>query len=931
MKSNIRYKNLSLFSFTFLCFISFSINAQWSEIDKVSASDGAASDFLGYSVSISGDYILVGAFEEDGSGIDQGAAYIYENDGAGNWTNERKIVPGDVADQDNFGIAVALSGDYAVIGSYKDDDGDTDTGSAYIYKNDGSNNWNFVTKLNASDATAGDDFGQTVAIDGNYVVVGSRNNGGNGAAYVFKNNGSDVYSEIAKLIASDAASGDEFGTSVGISGNNIVIGAPKDDSELGAIYIFKNNGSDVYTEVTKQISSDGASSDLFGFSVSIDGDYVVAGAYQNGDAGVNSGSAYIFKNDGSDSWSELKKITASDAAANNYFGYAVSISGDYAIVSSYGSNSFRGGVYAFKNNGSDNWDELLKMSASDGVSNDLLGFSVAVSNETAVFGAIGDGGGNIGSAYIFKENNAWTGAINGNWNDPANWSEGSVPTSSDDIFITATSVQNLNISTGAEANDLFVESGVTMAITSNYLSVAGDLINNGSITVSSGSSLVVSGARTGTGTETINRNLRAGRIQSMVGVPLENATFADLGATDIYQWNTAAQSFSVISSSDGTIIEAGRGYFVNGTSPSLTGRINSGNVDVSVVLAGDNFNLIANPYAAALDASLFFAANNPIIAGGQAYIWNDGGQNVGVIRNGDFLIVNSAGEAGSALPTNNGTPVAGSKAGTDWNNSFNSYQGFYIEATSSGNISFTPSMQINSDNEDLASFRVATTEQSNIRLKLSGDEIANDILIAMRDDATLGEDYSLDAKKRSGNEFISFYSLIDDNEYAIQSIPHASITDMSVNLGFKLTEPGSYSIEVTSFENINNELSIYLINNLTNEHHALSEGTVIPFTIDEGNTFNSMYSIYISESDLITALEDNISDIKVYCSNNDIHIESKILNGFQEVQIITLAGKSVFEERVNFIHGKGIMRTQIENNGIYILRVVNESIKFIKR
>ena len=292
------------------------------------------------------------------------------------------------------------------------------------------------------------------------------------------------------------------------------------------------------------------------------------------------------------------------------------------------------------------------------------------------------------------------------------------PTSADDVFISATASNTLGINTAAEVNHLVIESGVNMSVASNYLEITGDLTNNGSITVASGASLVLRGTRSGSGTETINRNLRGGSIQSMVGSPVSNATIGDLGANDVFQWNTAVQSFSVPDPTDP--MTPGQGFFVNGTSPSLTGEINDGQVDVAVIAAGDAFNLIANPYSAAIDANAFFTDNNAagLITGGQAYIWNDGGSNDGSDRNGDFLIVNSAGSAGASTPSNNGDATGGVKNAGDWNDSFNAYQGFYVETTTGGTISFLPSQQVTGTNSDGASFR----DEANGKLRLKNDQ-----------------------------------------------------------------------------------------------------------------------------------------------------------------------------------------------------------------
>jgi hypothetical protein len=302
----------------------------WSQQQKLTASDGAAGDWFGTSVSISGDYVIVGASRDDDNGTDSGSAYIFTpNDiDPNNWVQQQKLTASDGAVSDNFGYSVSISGDYAIVGAYRDDDNGTDSGSAYIFKWDGTS-WSQQQKLTASDGAVWDYFGRSVSISGDYAIVGAENNGGKGSAYIFKRNGT-IWSQQAKLTASDRATNDYFG-SVSINGDYAIVGAygddgGGDDGGKGSAYIFNRDGTS-WSQQQKLTASDGAAWAYFGRSVSISGDYVIVGAEEN-DA---SGSAYIFWRDGI-SWSQQAKLTASDGAAGDYFGWSVSISGDYAIV-----------------------------------------------------------------------------------------------------------------------------------------------------------------------------------------------------------------------------------------------------------------------------------------------------------------------------------------------------------------------------------------------------------------------------------------------------------------------------------------------------------------------------------------------------------------------------------------------------------------------
>jgi hypothetical protein len=205
------------------------------------------------------------------------------------------------------------------------------------------------------------------------------------------------------LTALDGTGIDQFGYSVSISGDYAIIGA-WGGLGPGSAYIFKREG-EVWSEEVKLVASDGAANDFFGVSVSISGDYALVGAYGDDDNGLSSGSAYIFKRDGT-TWSQQAKLTASDGADNDWFGESVSISGDYALVGAYwdddwGSDS--GSAYVFKQEG-EAWSEEDKWTASDGlVEGDYFGGSVCVSGYYAIVGAYHNdyNGSNSGSAYMF--------------------------------------------------------------------------------------------------------------------------------------------------------------------------------------------------------------------------------------------------------------------------------------------------------------------------------------------------------------------------------------------------------------------------------------------------------------------------------------------------------------------------------------------------
>ena len=378
------------------------------QLAKLLASDGSSTDTFGVAVGVCGDVAVITAWDDD-NGTDAGAAYVFRRNGS-IWVEEAKLLASDGAPGDLFGTYVAISGDTVVIGAHYDDNRNgTNSGAAYVFRYNGSN-WVEEAQLLASDGTTGDLFGTTVAISGDVILIGAQHNDGGcgadaGAAYVFRYDGSG-WVEEAKLTASDCAAGDRFGIGVTISGGTAVIGADKDDdngTDSGSAYVFRYNGSN-WVEEAKLLASDGGPGDSFGDSTAVDGGVVVVSARYDESA---AGSAYVFRYDGSN-WVEEAKLAASDGAANDHFGCRIGISGGTAVIGAYWDDdkgTTSGSAYVFRYGGS-SWVQEAKLLASDGAAGDSFGGSVGISGSTAVIAAFydDDKGANSGSAYVFDVN-----------------------------------------------------------------------------------------------------------------------------------------------------------------------------------------------------------------------------------------------------------------------------------------------------------------------------------------------------------------------------------------------------------------------------------------------------------------------------------------------------------------------------------------------
>lgn len=278
-------------------------SGNWIEEDKLTPADAQADDEFGTSVSFFVDRVLVGAIAGDGNVVDSGSAYVFRyNPGTMTWDEEEELIATDGAAMDEFGAAVELSGEAAVVGAPLDDDAGTSSGSAYIFQYDsGTGTWNEEEKLNASDAEPGDEFGYSVSLSGDVALVGAPldNDGDShtGSVYIYHFD-SGSWNEQPKLTASDPMKSDQFGINVVVSDDFALIGAAKGDGVLtdtGSVYLFRfSKGAGTWSERVKLIASDGLPFDSFYSGLSLSGDKAVIGAEQNDAVGIETGAAYVY-------------------------------------------------------------------------------------------------------------------------------------------------------------------------------------------------------------------------------------------------------------------------------------------------------------------------------------------------------------------------------------------------------------------------------------------------------------------------------------------------------------------------------------------------------------------------------------------------------------------------------------------------------------
>ena len=425
-----------LLSSVLLLACAFGYAQSYTEIFKAAAFDRETEDRMGYSVDISGNYAIVGAYADDFDAVNpnMGSAYIFEKTGIDDWEFVQKIYNSDQDDYDRFGWSVAIQGNFAVVGAYGEDEDESDentltkAGSVYIFERGIDGTWNEMQKLVPSDRQADDEFGWSVDIFDSTIVVGAHHEGHDvsglnyeyhaGSIYVFDLNDIDgTWNEIQKIVPSDRADdhvypdgrpdpddedlSDLFGGSVAIWNDYIVARSHNHDYgpagvgtgyiwNQGAAYIFERSGG-TWTEVEKIQSSIRHGWDRFGYAVDIDSNIVVVGVYAEDESEfeaaslMNAGGAYIFERDLAGDWSQIQKLDASDRTAGDHFGKDIAIDDNYLVIGAehedlnedgdlvIDSISNAGAAYIFEKDEMGIWSQIQKIVQSDRSAEDLFG------------------------------------------------------------------------------------------------------------------------------------------------------------------------------------------------------------------------------------------------------------------------------------------------------------------------------------------------------------------------------------------------------------------------------------------------------------------------------------------------------------------------------------------------------------------------------
>ncbi|MFA6402206.1 MAG: T9SS type A sorting domain-containing protein [Salinivirgaceae bacterium] len=396
-----------------------------TETATLTSSNKYDMNYFGSSVDIEGNTIVIGAFLNSIDYKRTGASYIFEKptNGWTDMTETAMLTASDKKNNDYFGCSVHISNNLVIVGAEKATGIINNSGSAYLYQkpNSGWIDMTETAKLYANDGISGDGFGGAVCVSGNIVAIGAKYEDSistnSGSVYVFEKpeNGWGNMAETKKIVASDAGYNSSFGYSLSIIGDTIFVGSP-DHKYRGAVYVFAkpDSGWSYLTETAKIIEFNSKYDNKFGTSIAISGDYLLSGAPCNVDKGDRSGAVFVFQST-ENGWKEnylLQKLLPPtyQNTTGFYYGESVSIYKDYAVVGAENYMNSKGIAYVlhFNNN---TWENIAILQASDGEMNEYFGSSVYINDGVIAIGAYWHNGGAFhgGAVYVYeKPAGGWT-------------------------------------------------------------------------------------------------------------------------------------------------------------------------------------------------------------------------------------------------------------------------------------------------------------------------------------------------------------------------------------------------------------------------------------------------------------------------------------------------------------------------------------------
>lgn len=501
----------------------------------------------------------------------------------------------------------------------------------------------------------------------------------------------------------------------------------------------------------------------------------------------------------------------------------------------------------------------------------------------------------------------WNGTADGAWKNVDNWADSELPSKFYDVTITNNGHPLvLGVGTEVACNSLHIEPSA-------------------SVTVESGASLAIFGNTFNAGSYTIEKNVTSEGF-GILGAPVQDANFNDMEDADfIYTYENSTGTWSRPS---GNMLPA-VGYFVGHqeaeASVRFSGTPNGGTISYDYT-ENSGYELVANPYAAAIEVEQFILDNGTVST---LYLWDDGGADVNEeTRGGDYIAVTAMGAASSVEPNGVDDGIEGlSGSGPADDGYIASLQGFFVDIEGSGTITFRPRHQSIADgsNDDSDHYRTTESTAKRVKLAMRGQGFYNEIVVGFHDKATIGIDRGYDGKRfESADSPFSFYTLVGSEQLAIQAIPQHI---KQVPLLFDAQLAGSYKISVVSLEGLQGR-SIVLRDHLRGLDYTLVEEAEVGFTVDATTMGSDRFELLFDPVDVLESGNGLPQKPILRSVNNQLQIQYPS-NKVENIAIYTVSGKVVFEASVRFREGMTTLPVEVPHDQLYLLKISNSSTKFI--
>lgn len=570
----------------------------------------------------------------------------------------------------------------------------------------------------------------------------------------------------------------------------------------------------------------------------------------------------------------------------------------------------------------------------------------------------------------------WDGSESNYWDNVDNWDLGRIPTKDDTVIVPSKSVSsnNLLIDSDGETYHLIVESngffsirsdrtleiygdltleasnsqmnafgggGGSIASSSTGLILHGDLVNNGTMSFNVNTFFIFYGSSiTNTGSITsIYRTPHSDTKYSIVGVPMTGITSAVFGEI-VYGYDESAAynptgdeglgRFNLVAS--GTSMTPGAGVFSSGTADvEMTGvpvfgdqtfALSYTDQGTSAEEPYEGFNLVANPYMAAIDVTELFSENSAVIEEA-IWLWDDGGTDDVTRRtNADYLIVNALGAVGSGDSTSDNS--------SNWDGYLNIGQGFFVKALSDAdgsNLTFTDNMIVAGNNVENSFFR-KTTDRNIVKIAISDGNRFKQTIVGLSPNASKEKDHAFDAQHISANKDLQLYSYLNNNRYAIQGLPLIN-EKLRVKLGYDLSEQGNYAIR-TDEESLSEHYDIILEDLQEQRSHYFANGSY-SFYSEAGNDQQRFELVLMPKAVLSTPHLGN--DLSVFQTQDGIELQlNNQYSGNSRGLIYNLSGKQLMQlDDMVFSNGKTSFAISSRLSQIVIIKLITEDQTYITK